>query len=322
MADHTTFPIIDITHISEPSHQRAIAEEITPATARWGFLLLKGHPIPSAEVKEMFNLSHTFFSLDEAAKEPWPLEHSLNIGYVGSLRDRKRDDKMSMWFGGPTGALNDERNAKHLPPYWHMHTVKLEAFKLHCHALMLQLLECFALALDLPDAAYFAKAHDPSVAKGNSLRMLIYPARDVAPRGSTRMQPHTDSGSVTLLFQQSAGLEVLSPEGEWVAAPYLEEIFLVNVGDMMAFWSGGKLKATRHRVTFEGVPARRERLSMAYFGTAVPETVLKPVVAGGAQVGGSMYGDNGVQFIEGMTVGEYGDLIMRNIYGNGPVAVK
>jgi isopenicillin N synthase-like dioxygenase len=91
---------------------------------------------------------------------------------------------------------------------------------------------------------------------------------------------------------------------------------------MMAFWSGGKLKATRHRVTFEGVPARRERLSMAYFGTAVPETVLKPVVAGGAQVGGSMYGDNGVQFIEGMTVGEYGDLIMRNIYGNGPVAVK
>lgn len=88
MADHTTFPIIDITHISEPSHQRAIAEEITSATARWGFLLLKGHPIPSAEVEEMFNLSHSVFSLDEAAKEPWPLDLSLNIGYVGSLRDR------------------------------------------------------------------------------------------------------------------------------------------------------------------------------------------------------------------------------------------
>ena len=229
---------------------------------------------------------------------------------------------MSMWFGGPTGALNDERNAKYLPPYWHTHTAKLEAFKLRCHTLMLQLLECFALALDLPDAAYFAKAHDPSVAKVNSLRMLMCPARDMAPSGSARMQPHTDSGSVMLLFQRSAGLEVLWLEGDWVAAPCLEETVLVNVGDTMAFWSGGRLKATRHRVTFEGVPARRERLSMAYFGAAVPEMVFKPVVAGGAQVGGSMYGDNGVELKKGMMVGEYGDLIMRNIYGTGAVAVK
>ena len=117
MAENTTFPIIDITNISEPSRRRAIAEEITSATAPCAFLLRKGHPIPSSEIEEMFNLSHSLFSLDEAAKEPWPLNHSLNIGYFGSLRDRKKDDKMSMWFGSPTGVLNDEQNAKHLPPY-------------------------------------------------------------------------------------------------------------------------------------------------------------------------------------------------------------
>jgi isopenicillin N synthase-like dioxygenase len=322
MAECTDFPILDITYISEPSRRRAIAEEITSATAQWGFLLLKGHPIPSSEVEEMFNLSHTFFSLDEAAKEPWPLDHTLNIGYVGSLRDRKKDDKMSMWFGGPTGALIDEQNAKHLPPYWHAHMAKVEAFKLRCHAFVLQLLECFALALDLTDTAHFAKAHNPAVAKGNSLRMLMYPARDVKPSGSTRMQPHTDSGSVTLLFQRSAGLEVLSPEGQWVGAPCLEDTVLVNIGDTMAFWSGGRLKATKHRVTFEGVPAGRERLSMAYFGAAVPETVLEPIGTDRGELSEFAYGDNGVDFRKGMTVGEYGDLIMKNIYGTEAVSAK
>lgn len=313
-----SFPIIDITHISEPSHRRAIAEEITSATGRWGFLLLKGHPIPLSEVEEMFKLSHRFFSLDETAKEPWPLDHSLNMGYVGSLKDRKKDDKMSMWFGGRTGALSKEQ--EHLPPYWHEHTAKVEAFKTRCHDLVLQLLECFALALALPDAEYFAKAHDAAVGKGNSLRMLMYPARAAEPTGSTRMQPHTDSGSVTLLFQQTPGLEVLSPDNEWVSAPCTDDTILVNIGDTMAFWSGGQLKATKHRVTFEGLPHSKERQSMAYFGTATPDTVLEPIVmTGEAEV--EKFGYNGVELRPGMTVGEYGDLIMRNIYGTTPVAV-
>lgn len=321
MADKTAFPIIDITHISEPAHRRAIAQKITSATAQWGFLLLKGHPIAPSEVQELFDLSHSFFSLEESAKESYPLNHNLNIGYVGSLRDRKKDDKMSMWFGGPTGALHQEQIQTRLPPFWHEHTEKLEAFKHRCHNLVIQLLECFALALGLSDTGYFAKAHNPAVGKGNSLRMLMYPGRDTQPNGSTRMQPHTDSGSVTLLFQQSPGLEVLNPEGKWVAAPCVEETILVNVGDTMAFWSGGQLKATKHRVTFEGLPCNKERMSMAYFGTAMPETVLEPIVAGnGVEV--ERFGYNGVELRRGMTVGEYGDLIMRNIYGTEAIAAQ
>ena len=267
----------------------------------------------------MFSLSQDFFSLDETAKEPWPLDHSLNMGYVGSLKDRKKDDKMSMWFGGPTAALLREKD--HLPTYWHEHVPKVEAFKQRCHDLVIQLLECFALALNLPDPEYFAKAHDPTVGKGNSLRMLMYPARSMRPEGSTRMQPHTDSGSVTLLFQQSPGLEVLSPEENWVAAPCIDKTILVNIGDTMSFWSGGQLKATKHRVTFEGLPHDKERRSMAYFGTATPDTVLEPIILKeGLKV--EDFGYNGVKIRPGMTVGEYGDIIMQNIYGIAAVEVK
>ena len=315
--DNISFPIIDISAISDPSRQLAIADQITAASAEWGFLLLKGHPIPASEIQDMFSLSHNFFSLPESDKEPYALDKQ-NIGYIGSFKDRKRDDKMSMWFGGVPGALV---SSTQLPPFWLAHAARIESFKRHCHHLVLQLLNCFALALDLPDPDYFASAHSASVGKGNSLRMLMYPARTTSPDASiTRMQPHTDSGSVTLLFQQAPGLEVLSPQDEWVPAPCIDDTILVNIGDTMSFWSGGQLKATKHRVTFEGLPHDRERQSMAYFGTANPETVLEPIVAKGETMVPRKFGYNGVELVSGMTVGEYGDLIMRNIYG--PAAVE
>lgn len=37
---------------------------------------------------------------------------------------------------------------------------------------------------------------------------------------------------------------------------------LVNIGDLLSFWTGGMLKSTVHRVTFSG---GGERYSMAYF---------------------------------------------------------
>jgi len=165
--------------------------------------------------------------------------------------------------------------------------------------------------MDLPDREFFATAHQEDSGNGNSLRMLMYPARDQRPDG-TRMIAHTDSGSVTLLFQRQAGLEVLSPSGHWVKAPCIKDSILVNLGDALSFWSGAKLKATLHRVSFEGLPHDRERQSMAYFGMANPETVLQPLIHGTKM---EKYRTNGFEVQPGITVGELNRKIMRNIYG-------
>ena len=132
------------------------------------------------------------------------------------------------------------------------------------------------------------------------------------------MNAHTDSGSVTLLFQRSAGLEVLSPSGTWVKAPCLEDTILINLGDALAFWSGRRLRATLHRVTFESVPSESERQSMAYFCAANPETVLEPLVGNGGEKGeAERYETNGIVLEPGITVGELSRRIMEGIYGKG-----
>lgn len=165
--------------------------------------------------------------------------------------------------------------------------------------------------MDLPDRDFFADAHQEDSGNGNSLRMLMYPAREQRPEG-TRMIEHTDSGSVTLLFQRQPGLEVLSPTGQWVKAPCIRDAILINIGDALSFWSGAKLKATLHRVSFEGLPHDRERQSMAYFGMANPETVLQPLDDGARM---EEYSTNGFEIQPGITVGDLNRKVMERIYG-------
>ena len=308
------FPVIDISGINDDEEQLAIAKEITEASKTWGFLLLKNHPIPIEEIDGMFNLARKFFVyLPDAEKIHWPINKRY-LGYNHPLSDLKKDDKASMWLSGQPGYLASASND--LPPFWREHVERIESFKHTCHDLIIKLLVCFAIAMDLPDKNFFAKAHAEDAGNGNQFRLLCYPSRTNGPlQTTTRMSPHSDSGSVTLLFQTCAGLEIESPTGEWVPAPYLPGHILVNLGDALAFWSGGRVKATKHRVTFDGVPHDVERLSMAYFGAASPETVLEPLQAGDEQDRMGTYNANGVTIQPGITVGEYGRLVMESIYG-------
>ncbi|KAL9079363.1 MAG: hypothetical protein Q9157_001750 [Trypethelium eluteriae] len=312
------FPIIDIKHIDDKDCQFAIAKEITDASRTWGFLLLKNHPIPTKDIGEMFKLSRDFFNdVPEDQKTRWPINGQY-VGYSGPLSDRKKDDKASMWFSGKPGCLACKEGQEALPPYWRDKVDRIEAFKHICHDLVIKLLVCLALALDLPDRNYFAKAHAEDGGNGNQFRILCYPARSREPSESTtRMSAHSDSGSVTLLFQTCAGLEIEAPDGKgWVSAPHLENNILVNLGDALAFWSGGQLKATKHRVTFDGVPHDVERMSMAYFGAAVPDTRLEPLKICGTGEAMEQYKANGLIIPTGITVGEYSKMIMAGIYGS------
>lgn len=55
---------------------------------------------------------------------------------------------------------------------------------------------------------------------------------------------------------------MLSPDGRWVAAPYVPGSLVVNIGDLMAKVSGGRFIATYHRVrSSPGV----ERYSVPFF---------------------------------------------------------
>ena len=101
-----------------------------------------------------------------------------------------------------------------------------------------------------------------------------------------RAGAHSDYGSLTLLFQRpfQPGLEILTTQSTWapvaVSPPGTEDDafppILVNVADLLSFWTNGLLKSTVHRVVFpEG--GGEDRYSIAYFCHPVDETKLVPV---------------------------------------------
>ena len=84
--------------------------------------------------------------------------------------------------------------------------------------------------------------------------MLHYPPVAQTPSpGQLRAGEHSDYGSITLLLQdQIGGLEVRTRQGDWIAAPPIDDTIVVNVGDAMQRWTGDRLTSTPHRVTVPG----------------------------------------------------------------------
>ena len=92
------------------------------------------------------------------------------------------------------------------------------------------------------------------------------------------------SGSVTLLFQRAGetGLEILDSSSAWLPVPTnpqgTEDMpfppILVNIGDILQFWTRRMLKSTVHRVTFPREGKSKNRYSIAYFCHPLNDIVI------------------------------------------------
>ncbi len=75
---------------------------------------------------------------------------------------------------------------------------------------------------------------------------------------------HADDSAVTVLAQQGdyEGLQVQGPGGGWIPVPVIPGALQVFSGQLLARWTGGRLRPGRHRVVAGGTATRR---SMAVF---------------------------------------------------------
>ena len=88
--------------------------------------------------------------------------------------------------------------------------------------------------------------------------------------------PHSDSGAFTILWQDdSGGLEVRNGAGDWVGATPIPNTLVVNIGNIMQYWSNGRFTATTHRVINR---SGRERYSIPFFVNPDPSTMIRPLV--------------------------------------------
>ena len=163
------------------------------------------------------------------------------------------------------------------------------------------ILDALSRCLDI-DPAIFRDAFRDGI---STLRLLHYPgetapasADDVANRfveiDGARVEqtarPHVDSGLLTILAQCGVGgLQALARDGSWCDVPVRDDGFAVNFGGLMELWTGGRIRATRHRVLRRG----RTRHSIPFFFEPRPSTRIGPLpIAGAAAFTPFLYGDH------------------------------
>lgn len=148
---------------------------------------------------------------------------------------------------------------------------------------------------------------DPYFKNGiSTLRLIRYPVRPpesfagadesaiyVTHRGKRRHLiggAHVDSGFVTLLAQDGVeGLQARGAGKEWIDVPPIEGSLAVNFGGLLERWTGGRIKATEHRV----IGHERERRSIPFFYEPRVDARVEPLpIKGAARFQPFLYGDH------------------------------
>ena len=162
------------------------------------------------------------------------------------------------------------------------------------------LMQSVARGLELEEHSF-----DAAFRRGlSTLRLLRYPVRtsqdldsckdadlwvaDGEHRRHVVGAAHTDSGFVTLLAQDEVpGLQARASDGGWIDVPPRENSLVVNFGQVLEAWSGGRIKATEHRVLEVG----QVRYSIPFFYEARADAQISPLPNSPRTFEPFLYGD-------------------------------
>jgi isopenicillin N synthase-like dioxygenase len=121
-------------------------------------------------------------------------------------------------------------------------------------------LERISAALDLDPSKAFQGYHREGAVCPTALGLLKYTIAAEEPKKIGQIA-HTDAGSLSIVFTEVAGLQVLKPdEDDWFYIAPKPGHAVVNVGDALRFISGGVLESSLHRI----IPHKDERFRHKY----------------------------------------------------------
>lgn len=282
----SSLPLIDFSRfaIGTKDERKNTADEIVAACDLIGFFYLTGHGVPEDTRAAIFDRSAQFFHLSPEEKAKSKATADWNRGYIfggGRDADLNADSRVFEQYRiqrefDPNDPDLQSGNPLFQPNRW---PTQIDGFGRDClyyydamAVLSSQLLEAFAIGLDLPEDRFKQFFRKPIC----QISLMYYPALPENVGNEVKnLSAHTDEGPVVILAQgEIGGLEVRAPDGRWLAAPPVPGAFTVNIGNMMMWWSNGRFKSTLHRVRNT---SRQERFSIPFFWNADPDVMVEPL---------------------------------------------
>lgn len=261
-----------------------VAAAVDASLRRLGFFIITDHGVSTSSIDAIMAASRGFFDQPMEVKEAIRSKaFGSHRGYIATgvealahtLGNKTPPDLKESFGMGPPSVTEDRSAIANLGPTYQPNQwptapaafkPSVLAFYENMERLTDVLMEVFAAALDLEPGYFRDRFHDHN----STFRIAHYPPLAKKPEpGQLRAGAHTDYGALTILLGENTpgGLEVLTPEGEWLPARTNPHDFVVNIGDLMQTWSNDRWRSSEHRVAnpppedWPGV----SRISLAYF---------------------------------------------------------
>ena len=292
-------PVIDLAPwlSDDPAARARTATAVDAALSQAGFLLITGHGVSRAEREGVREAARSFFTLPTEVKQ----RYGVNVGGRGWLAKgveangysegtETPPDLKESWTAGADQPVGDPE----IDDFWFQPNrwpepeapalrKAVEDYLARMRAVADEVLRLLGAALG-QDPSFFT---DHTAHPTYTLNINWYPGTGVVGEpqpGQFRIGPHTDFGTVTLLDRQQGkgGLQVYVDPADggigWEDAPYDPDALTVNIGDLMARWTGDRWKSGRHRVLPPSPDAPDEDLmSLVYFYECDVHTTVRPV---------------------------------------------
>ncbi|WP_158607853.1 isopenicillin N synthase family dioxygenase [Nocardia panacis] len=285
-------PVIDLSAANKQDIARAVGDACTQS----GFFAIVGHGVAHDLIDRMYAITRKFFELpaaQQATVVSGPGTCGLRPGGSAAksagmdappdlcdvftanvLGDRGHADRMR--FGTDTDPWTRANLWPDTPTRFEQTWLDyMAAMETLGHRLM----RLFALALGL-DETFFDDKVDEHISA--IVANFYYRQTDSPAPGQLRRGAHTDWGVLTILYQDDiGGLQVRQEGRGWRDVPFVPGSFIINIGDMMAFWTGGHWVSTPHRVLNPGAGQDNTRLSIPYFYLPNQDAPVRPVTRPG-----------------------------------------
>ena len=261
---------LDVKDTSQVSNKtiQTLGRKMVDTLKKYNFCYLSNHGVPTSLTERYMEASRQFFKLPKELKSKFCLDKDYKFGWASLEATHTNADRS-------VGDLHEAFNyTPHYdtawPPLGTFETLTKEFYSAG-ETLALRICDALSLGLGLP-IDHMRNTHKLVGRKGNSscIRTVYYPAipPDMnIPDDQARIGEHADYDVISLDFQdQVGGLEIETPEGEFVPVDPTPGTVVVYGGTAMKPCSLGALSAVRHRVPIPNDDQRcKQRSAIVFF---------------------------------------------------------
>lgn len=278
--------IVDVSALRTPGspESRAAAEALYDALSTVGFAVLVGHGISDAviadmraAVREVFDTPREILARDTVVKGNY--RGYVPLGYFTPNSGKGKGDQYEAWkLHHETAADDPIRRDCHLygPNVWPRIDTDVRGRVMRYWSEMTTLCDALIVALCSAMGIDPRTILDAMTSPLTNMTLLNYPPTDPQP-DTWGIHPHKDFNVLTVLAHDPVGgLEVRTRDDEWIDAKCPHDGLVLNVGDMLELWSGGRLVSTPHRVTNT---SGRARQSFPFFYKPRYDVVVEPLLS-------------------------------------------